>query len=785
MSHPDDDADRLEDEIDALARASAEFFSANHLWDIRSEDITATTRNRKPPTRVRTTVGTLLVAAAIIVVFVAPLPQLHVFGGAHETTTTTSPTVAATGPGSSDLLLAGVDGAAAWALSATQLTVSDNGGLDWSDVALPLGVTPKAVTAIAKVPSGESWLATLKGSHTVDLYRKGSSASWSETTLVPDWSTATAGYPFQVGSVTITPGPGDMVTVVLLDELGNTTAIPRLFVSSDKGATFRQYHPPLTSAMNIYWTSVTFVTPTSGVIVGSYGAGGSEAIFYTSDGGRSFSPTKVVGVPKKSPTVFGTPFEAGANIELPVVETTSSGGARFSLFVSHNGGASFSGPVGKVINVSGSFALGQSPLVAYGQTLWVVGERTIYESANDGRTWTTVSASDLSAITAMSLTSATSAIAVAGSSQCAQFKADCTSKRYFVRTTNAGKTWTVLSSPSLPPQGFIAAQLFTPTNKVVYVLGSPPGGRVELLRSDNGGATFGQETMPPASRLETDRQQGNFTVQFEGAERGVAVVGSSVFLTSDGGGSWRRVPGPIGGPWVDFWKGNTVRIETAGSVAYAIVIHCVNGEDCPSYRLYRSTNWFSSWVKEPAPDSGKSNAAGGIDLSAFGSDVWILLGNGVSPLMIFGSTNEGRSFDKLVAPSAVFCGTTPFSARVLWISCSTGMQVAFFRSTDGGAHLTRLQLTGFGTGGAELWPVSASTAFFRADTTSTSPGLFRTTNGGRSFVRLRRLPEAFGAVAQKVAAMSFGSDLDGYALLGQGLVFRTSDGGSSWTPVQL
>lgn len=528
MSHPDDDADRLEDEIDALARASAEFFSANHLWDIRSEDITATTRNRKPPTRVRTTVGTLLVAAAIIVVFVAPLPQLHVFGGAHETTTTTSPTVAATGPGSSDLLLAGVDGAAAWALSATQLTVSDNGGLDWSDVALPLGVTPKAVTAIAKVPSGELWLATLKGSHTVDLYRKGSSASWSETTLAPAWSTATAGYPFQVGSVTITPGPGDMVTVVLLDELGNTTAIPRLFVSSDKGATFRQYHPPLTSAMNIYWTSVTFVTPTSGVIVGSYGAGGGEAIFYTSDGGRSFSPTKVVGVPKKSPTVFGTPFEAGANIELPVVETTSSGGARFSLFVSHNGGASFSGPVGKVINVSGSFALGQSPLVAYGQTLWVVGERAIYESANDGRTWTTVSASDLSAITAMSLTSATSAIAVAGSSQCAQFKADCTSKRYFVRTTNAGKTWTVLSSPSLPPQGFIAAQLFTPTNKVVYVLGSPPGGRVELLRSDNGGATFGQETMPPASRLETDRQQGNFTVQFEGAERGVAVVGSSV-----------------------------------------------------------------------------------------------------------------------------------------------------------------------------------------------------------------------------------------------------------------
>ena len=119
-------------------------------------------------------------------------------------------------------------------------------------------------------------------------------------------------------------------------------------------------------------------------------------------------------------------------------------------------------------------------------------------------------------------------------------------------------------------------------------------------------------------------------------------------------------------------------MEAAGSVAYAVVIHCLNGDNCPSYGLYRSTNWFSSWVEEPAPDSGKFNAAGGIDLSAFGSDVWILVGNGVSQLKLFGSTNEGRSFEKLVAPFAISCGTTPFTARVLWISCSTGMQVAFF-----------------------------------------------------------------------------------------------------------
>jgi hypothetical protein len=341
--------------------------------------------------------------------------------------------------------------------------------------------------------------------------------------------------------------------------------------------------------------------------------------------------------------------------------------------------------------------------------------------------------------------------------------------------------------PHVRSSGFVAAQLFTPTNNVIYVVGTssgPEGGQVELFRSDNRGSSFQQEALPPASRLTVGHRLGDLTVQFQGAERGVAIVGSSLFVTSDGGRSWRHAHGPIRGTWVYFAKGNTVRIEAAGSVAYAVVIHCLNGEDCPSYGLYRSTNWFSSWVEEPAPDSGKFNAAGSINLSAFGSDVWILVGNGETQLRLFGSTNEGRSFEKLVAPSAISCGTTPFSARVLWISCSTGMQVAFFRSTDGGAQLTHLQLTGFGTGRAELWPVSASTAFFR-NVMSTTPGFFRTTDGGRSFVKLRGLPAAFGTVGQDVASVSFADDLDGFALLSTGLIFGTSDGGSTWTPVLL
>ena len=112
------------------------------------------------------------------------------------------------------------------------------------------------------------------------------------------------------------------------------------------------------------------------------------------------------------------------------------------------------------------------------------------------------------------------------------------------------------------------------------------------------------------------------------------------------------------------------------------------------------------------------------------------------------------------------------------------MQVALFRSVDAGAHLTRLPVTGFGTGGAELWPVSASTAFFRNEI-GPAAGFYRTTNGGRSFVKLRGLPAAFGAFGRNVIDMTFAGRFSGLALTTQGSVFRTSDGGTSWTLVRL
>ena len=355
-------------------------------------------------------------------------------------------------------------------------------------------------------------------------------------------------------------------------------------------------------------------------------------------------------------------------------------------------------------------------------------------------------------------------------------------------TAPSSRSTTILARS---PRGFVAAELFRASDSVVYVVGtlwSTTGGRVELFRSDDGGSSFQQVTTPPASSPTTHEPLGDLGLQFVGAERGVAFVGSSVLVTNDGARTWHPAHGPVAGPWVYFSKGSTVGITTTESVAYAYAIHCSNGSSCPSYRLYRSTNWFSSWVEVPAPASGRFNAAGGISLSAFGPVVWIVVGNGESQLIYFHSTNGARTFGRIAGIQGISCGIAPFSPRVLWINCSTGMQVAFFRSVDGGAHLTRLPVTGFGTGGAELWPVSASMAFFRNDIGSTA-GFYKTTDGGRRFVRLRRLPAAFGADeradGRNVTNVIFADPLHGLALLSQGAVFRTADGGTHWTPVRL
>jgi photosystem II stability/assembly factor-like uncharacterized protein len=241
--------------------------------------------------------------------------------------------------------------------------------------------------------------------------------------------------------VRITPGPSGFVTVLASDQLTATTNVPRLFVSSDGGVTFRQHGPPRSSNLNTAWSALTFITPAEGVVVAGRVM---DRVFFTADGGASWSPSSIKGLPSGVTVVDGTPFVNGPEIELPVIASTTSSGETLSLYTSDDGGATFSGPVGSVLTVQGNNDASPLPLGMYGATIWVARPSggDIYVTTDNAQTWTTVNAPSLPpGVSSMSVTSSTDAIAVVSSGGCAQFKRDCTIGTYFIGTTDGGETW--------------------------------------------------------------------------------------------------------------------------------------------------------------------------------------------------------------------------------------------------------------------------------------------------------------------------------------------------------
>jgi photosystem II stability/assembly factor-like uncharacterized protein len=401
--------------------------------------------------------ATIVVTIAVVLAALfVPLPHLSLFNrltttAAPPTTTkstastsTSSPTVTTTStrtPGAIDTLLAGVAGTSGWAISGSKVWFAVDAGQHWSAVTLPEGVSPSTVMSVVETPSHELWLATPRGA-SVELYGRQPSTpgGWSHTLLVPAWPVGLG--PLAPTTVIITTGADSVVRVLVSDQLTITTSISRLFVSSNSGATFQQFSPPRESALNMTWWAMTFITPASGVVVVGPAM---NRLFATSDGGRSWSAASVSGLPSGATVVFGAPFIEGSGIELPVVASTSDGGETLSLYNSDDGGATFVGPIGKVLAV-GSFNPSPLPLANYGRTLWVVPPSggKIFETVDNGHTWTTLTAPSLPAgVQGIALTSSGGATVVVSSGNCAQFKTDCSQETSFLRTTDGGEKWSL------------------------------------------------------------------------------------------------------------------------------------------------------------------------------------------------------------------------------------------------------------------------------------------------------------------------------------------------------
>lgn len=392
----------------------------------------------------------IIVGTAMRVVVLAPGTSATPSAVASETPSTATPVVSPSSsltgapsnppgrpmpgdlPGSVTL-----SGSSAWMLLDSGLSVSNDAGRTWTAVALPGGVASSAVGAVAMAPGRPVWLAVHSGDG-YRLYRKANAATaWSSVLLTPSW--ALVQYTSRPADmVTITPGPGGLVTVAETMGGGSTSAVTSLFVSTDDGRSFVQHPPRSGSVANMYWASVTFTTAESGLVI----AGPStypHVFLYTSDGGTTWSESRVSGLPAAPNYTPGAPLLVGSDIQVPVtICGADCNTSTFVLLVSHDGGATFS-PQGVAVPAGGNSG-------SLGPITWVwTGGGILQETTDGGQTWTAITAVGLPInVSSLDLTGPTSATAVIVDGGCAGFKTDCWYRNYLVATTDGGRTWTHL-----------------------------------------------------------------------------------------------------------------------------------------------------------------------------------------------------------------------------------------------------------------------------------------------------------------------------------------------------
>lgn len=253
------------------------------------------------------------------------------------------------------------------------------------------------------------------------------------------------------------------------------------------------------------------------------------------------------------------------------------------------------------------------------------------------------------------------------------------------------------------------------------------------------------------------------TLVFANSRDGFAYVpcGTGPLYVTHDAGASWHRAGPAGG---------VLALATGGGDAYVVTTGA---------GLERSPASHDAWsrlgfhVRTPYP----------FGLAARGSHVWFIgpPRGRIDRTTIAISSDRGRTFSTRKGPC--FYGLpgrpVPAGGGVVWAVCSSGMMAAVFRSTDGGRSFVNAHAPPV-TNGAQLFPVSAHAAFL--DGGGDGP-LFRTEDGGRHWARLR-LP--FRIVQLEWA--QFTTPRVGAALVEAGSharLWRTTSGGASWRSVPL
>jgi photosystem II stability/assembly factor-like uncharacterized protein len=359
-------------------------------------------------------------------------------------------------------------------------------------------------------------------------------------------------------------------------------------------------------------------------------------------------------------------------------------------------------------------------------------------------------------------------------------------------TPSSGTSTTTTSLPAGPvPAGMRVADLTFVSPNQGFALGTGQcldgsGKRcAALLRTDNGGQSWvGVPTPVGANVPDTDPTSCQAPcieqVRFADAEIGYAYGPSAFFMTTNGGATWTAEPG--GADALETLNGTVIRIIDSGT-------------GCPgpcNIGIQVASNGSTSWQSLGLP-GGQRNAAS-VVLTRAGHGAYLLLGqhtsggapNQISTLYV--SANDGATWafrgEPCPQPAAgvevdsVDAAAAPDGS--LTIACQprqAGLAGGFTMTSTDGVH-------SFDTGAGRITrgPVSLVGAassrvlFLVADT------LYRSTDGGASWTPVRSGPGAAIFIGFETATTGrvIAQPAPGHS--GSATVWTTTDAGQTWTP---
>jgi hypothetical protein len=331
-------------------------------------------------------------------------------------------------------------GSGAWWPHGKTMTISYDGGRSWRSVALPAALSADDVDDTTMLDDATLWL-TVRGNDAARVYSLGrTSSAWTRARLQSVFPALTPGEQERASFNESAPG---LLSLTLVVQSTMNSGSSALLTSAD-GLSFTAPTAEKPSDNEHGWAqggvqlsrtdAVTVIAP------------GMTFVYWTGDGGVTWSPSLVAGRPPADGRLDvmrcwldGPRIEFMAAIVLAGAESST-----YQIYASDDRGRTFR-PLGP------SFPEGAGMPVALGASLWMApyAGGAVDVTYDGGATWRHIETPTLPggvlAIGRVSETSATAAVEFSG---CITFKDNCWNKTVLYATTDDGRTWSALPLPA-------------------------------------------------------------------------------------------------------------------------------------------------------------------------------------------------------------------------------------------------------------------------------------------------------------------------------------------------